>query len=220
MKNFCIIGMGRFGMTLAKTLAESGKNVLIIDNNEKNVEAMADIVDTAILGDGSQEAVLRAADVKSYDCAVVSMSQNISDSLMAVLLLKELGVPYVMARADSERHAKVLEKLGVDRILFPEADYAVNTAHALAHDRVQQYIQFADGAVIAETEIPASWVGKSLIELEVRRRYRVNVVSVHSAKGNGGNVFVDPDTKFAKGDHIKIVGVEDAVNKLLSLPKQ
>lgn len=219
MKSFCIIGMGRFGMTLAQTLAQSGKNVLIIDNDEKNVEAMADIVDTAILGDGSQEAVLRAADVESYDCAVVSMSQNISDSLMAVLLLKELGVQYVMARADSERHAKVLEKLGVDRIVFPEADYAINTAHALVHDRVQQYITFGDGAVIAETEVPAAWIGKSLLELDVRRRFRVNVVSVHSEAGNSSNVFVDPDTKFEHGDRIKIVGVEEAVNKLLSLPK-
>ncbi len=215
MKNFCIIGLGRFGMTLAVTLTEAGKHVMIIDTNEKTVETMADIVDAAILGDGTEEAVLRAADVKSYDCVVVSMSENINDSVLAVILLKELGVPYIIARAGSERHAKVLEKLGVDRIVFPEADIGVKMGRMLSYHGVQQYVEFSEDTTIVEIEVPKAWVGKNLLELDVRKRLNINVVTMRRKNSPKKGITADPKAEFKAGDFVTIIGENTAIQKLL-----
>ena len=115
MKSFCVIGLGRFGQTLACTLAESGNQVMVIDMDSDRVNAIADHVTNAVVGDPTNEALLRASGVKDYDCAVVCLSTNINDSILVTLMLKDLTVPKVVVRAISDSHKRVLEKVGAQR---------------------------------------------------------------------------------------------------------
>ena len=121
MKSFCIIGLGNFGKNLALTLAQNGNQVLVIDNVESDIDAIADHVTNAVCGDPTNEMVLRAAGVASYGCCVVCLgSDNMQESILVTLTLKELGIPKIVARASSEQHRKVLTKVGADMVVFPE----------------------------------------------------------------------------------------------------
>lgn len=216
MKSFCIIGLGRFGRALAETLAAAKKEVLVIDSNEKNIEMIADSVDSAILGDCTEEAVLRAADVADYDCVALCISENVNDSVMATILLRELGVKYILARAADERHARVLEKLGADRIVLPESDIGRRVGLALSHDGVQQYTEFSEDTAIVEMDVPARWIGKTLLELDVRKKMRINVITVRKKNMQKKGISVDPNVKFGEGDVVTVVGQQEDINKMLS----
>lgn len=216
MKSFCIIGLGRFGRALAETLAAAKKEVLVIDSNEKNIEMIADSVDSAILGDCTEEAVLRAADVADYDCVALCISENVNDSVMATILLRELGVKYILARAADERHARVLEKLGADRIVLPESDIGRRVGLALSHDGVQQYTEFSEDTAIVEMDVPARWVGKTLLELDVRKKMKINVITVRKKNLHQKGISVDPGAKFCEGDLVTVVGQQEDIRKMLS----
>ena len=216
MKSFCIIGLGRFGRALAETLAAAKKEVLVIDSNEKNIEMIADSVDSAILGDCTEEAVLRAADVADYDCVALCISENVNDSVMATILLRELGVKYILARAADERHARVLEKLGADRIVLPESDIGRRVGLALSHDGVQQYTEFSEDTAIVEMDVPARWIGKTLLELDVRKKMKINVITVRKKNMQKKGISVDPNVKFGEGDVVTVVGQQEDINKMLS----
>lgn len=131
MKSFCVLGLGRFGKTLALTLAQSGNQVLIIDEDSDDINALADSVTSAVVGDPTNEAVLRAAGVRDYDCAIVCSASNINDNILLTIMLKDLGVPKVVARALNDGHKRVLERLGVDLIAFPEQDMGEKLAYML-----------------------------------------------------------------------------------------
>ena len=216
MKSFCIIGLGRFGRALALTLAAEKKEVLVIDSDEKNIESIADLVDTAILGDCTEEAVLRAAGVTDYDCVALCISENVNDSVLTTILLKELGVPFLLARAADERHARVLEKVGADRIVLPESDIGRRIGLALSHDGVQEYVEFSEDTAIIEMEVPPRWVGKTLLELDVRKKLNINVITVHKKQMRRKGISVDPNAKFCAGDMITVIGQNRDLDRMLS----
>ena len=216
MKSFCIIGLGRFGRALAETLAAAKKEVLVIDNNEKHIEMIADSVDSAILGDCTEEAVLRAAGVADYDCVALCISENANDSVMTTILLKELGVNYLIARAADDRHARVLEKLGADRVVLPESDIGRRVGLALSMEGVQQYMEFSEDTAIVELDVPARWVGKTLLELDVRKKMKINVITVHKKNMRSKGISVDPNAKFAAGDSVTVIGRNEDIRKMLS----
>ena len=215
MKSFCIIGLGRYGTALAETLAAAGKEVLVIDTDEKNIADIADRVDIAVQGDATQESVLRAAGVGGYDCAVVCMSENVNDSVLAVILLKELGVGHIIARAGTERHAKVLEKLGVDEIVFPETEYGTRMGRQLSVDSVQEYFEFTEDTSIIEFEIPKTWAGKTLLELDIRKKYEVNVLTVRRPNSPKKGILADPKAKFSEGDLVTVIGLNRDISRLI-----
>lgn len=216
MKSFCIIGLGRFGRALAVTLASARKEVLVIDSDEKNIESIADIVDTAIVGDCTEESVLRAAGVADYDCVALCISENINDSVMTTILLKELGVRYLLARAADERHARVLEKLGADRVVLPESEIGQRIGQALSHEGVQQYMEFSEDTAIVEMDVPARWIGKTLLELDVRKKMNINVITVHKKNMRKKGISVDPNAKFSEGDSVTVIGLQSDLEKMLS----
>ena len=216
MKSFCIIGLGRFGRALAETLAAAKKEVLVINNNEKHIEMIADSVDSAILGDCTEEAVLRAAGVADYDCVALCISENANDSVMTTILLKELGVNYLIARAADDRHARVLEKLGADRVVLPESDIGRRVGLALSMEGVQQYMEFSEDTAIVELDVPARWVGKTLLELDVRKKMKINVITVHKKNMRSKGISVDPNAKFAAGDSVTVIGRNEDIRKMLS----
>ena len=215
MKSFCIIGLGRFGRALAETLSEARREVLVIDNDEKNIESIADTVDTAVIGDCTDEAVLRASGAADYDFCIVCISENVNDSVLTAILLREMGAAHIVARAADERHAKVLEKVGVDRIILPETDIGRRVGRQLSYDGVQQYMEFSEDTSIAEIEVPARWIGKTLIELDVRKRLNINVILHRKKNGAKKGDPVDPRTKFAAGDLVTVIGNDRDITRLL-----
>lgn len=140
---YAVIGLGRFGSSLSQELTQLGHEVLGIDRDEEKVDEMSDKLTHTVVADATDEEVLRSLGVRNFDCAVVAIGDNIQASIMAAILLKELGVKTVVAKALTDQHAKVLEKIGVDRIIFPERDMGVRVAHQLVSPNLLDYIELS-----------------------------------------------------------------------------
>lgn len=192
MKNFCVIGMNRFGQTLALTLAKAKNQVMIIDEDAAMINAMADFVTDAVVGDPKNEEVLVSAGVAEYDCIVVCYSGGIDDSILITLLLKDIGAKYVVARAQSDLHMRILKRVGADRVVYPEKDMGERLAHTLTKNNVTEYIELSEDCSIVEITIPDDWVGKSLAELEIRNKYQVNIIAL-GPSGRQGRGFCRPE---------------------------
>ncbi len=213
-RSFCIIGLGIFGQILAKNLAATGHQVLVIDIDDDIINVMSDVVTNAVVGDPTNEAVLHAAGVSDYDCAVVATAQNINDSVLTTILLKEMGVKQVIARAGNERHGRVLEKVGADMVVFPEKDMGEKLVNVLDRNNVLEYIEFSDSHSIVEITVPQSWIGKSLIELDVRRRHGVTVLAVGDSQTDEMNISPDPARKFNGSETVAILGENKNIDKI------
>ena len=148
MKSFCIIGLGKFGTSLANALVSAGKQVMIIDNDTEKVTMLADCVTNAVIGDATNMNLLKASGVSDYDCAVVCMTENISDIILVTIQLKELGVKHVIARAVNDGHKKVLEHIGADEIVYPEYDMGQRLAFRLSHSSITDFVQFKGYKVV------------------------------------------------------------------------
>lgn len=214
MKSFCVIGLGKFGQAVAETLASGGKQVMIIDIDSDKVTAMADIVTNAVIGDPTNETVLRAAGVSDYECAIVCLNNNINASILLTIMLKEMGVKKVVTRAMNDGHRKVLEHIGADLIVFPEQDTGEKLGYMLTKNNITDYVDFSDYRIV-EMTIPEGWIGKSLMELDLRRRQNVNVIAVIWADGNV-EVSPAPDRPFTQGDRVSVIGSDDDIDKLIS----
>ncbi len=215
MKSFCIIGLGKFGTSLATTLAAEGKQVMVIDINADKVNAIADVVTNAVIGDPTNENVLRSCGVSDYECAVVCMAKDINANILLTIMLKEQGVKKVVARAINEGHQKVLEHIGVDMIIFPEKDMGEKIGFMLSKNNVTEFIEF-HGYQIVEITVPKSWIGKNLIQLELRKKYGVNVLAVSDAADNV-TVSPLPTREFGDGDRVSVIGTDKDVEKLTKL---
>lgn len=213
MKSFCIIGLGKLGQTIAATLTADGKEVLVIDIDADKVNSFADNVTNAIIGDPTNDAVLKAAGVADYECAIVCIAENINANILLTLKLKEIGVKKVISRAVNDGHRRVLEKVGADMIIFPEKDIGERLAFTLSRDRVVDFMEFK-GFQIAEITVPEKWIGKTVIELDVRKKYGITIVAVTAADGT---VTVSPSATrpFTDGDLISIAGSDRQVQDCL-----
>lgn len=178
LKSFAVIGCGRFGAAVAKVLSELGNEVLAIDINADAVKDIAEFVTYAVEADVMDESTLRDLGISNMDAVVVSIGSNIQASIMATLIAKELGVKRVISKVHTELHAKVLRKIGVDRVIFPERDMGRRVAHNLASQNILDYIEISPEYSIVEIEVPDSWVGKNLKELKLRNKYGVNVIAI------------------------------------------
>ncbi len=212
-RSFCIIGLGRFGQTLARSLAKTDHQVLVIDENDDVINAISDIVTNAVVGDPTNEAVLRAAGVSDYDCVVVATADNINDSILTTLTLKDMGIKQVVARASSDQHRRVLEKLGADMVVFPEQDMGEKLVGILDRNNVLEYIEFSDTHAIVEVAVPQKWVGKSLAELNVRKKYGVTVLAVNDPK-TGMNISPDPSKPFSADETVALLGEMAAIDRM------
>ena len=178
MKTFLIIGMGRFGSALATELCALGNEVLAVDAQEELIQAVAPQVTHAVTADARDPEVLKELSVRSFDCAIVAIGNDISTSALITLNLKELGVEKVIAKASSHTHRKVLEKIGADRVVFPEHEMGGKLAHTLSSSNMLNFIELSEDASIVEIAVPLTWMGKTLKELDVRNVYGVNVIGL------------------------------------------
>ena len=217
MKSFVVIGLGRFGSNLAKTLFSLGYEVLAIDENEENVQRISNFVTHAVIGDAKDENVLRSIGVRNFDCAVVAVSNDLESSVLISLMLKDMGVKYVVSKAQSDLHAKVLQKIGVDKIVFPEKDMGMKVAQSLAMNNILDYIELSDTYSIVEVIVPPKWVGKTLRDLDVRVNYGVNIIAIRHDVTKQIEVSPNPDNKLMEKDALVIIGSNQDISKISKL---
>ena len=204
MKSYVVIGLGRFGSGLARNLCQLGAEVLAIDIRGDLVQQIANDVTHAVVGDGQDKEVLRALGVRNFDCAIVAIGDNLAASVLTVMNLKELEVPYLVCKAHDETYSRVLEKLGVDRVVIPELDQAQRLARILHSHNVLDYIELSTDYGILEVPAPKSWIGKSLRELNVRAKLDINIIAVK----NGEKTSVSPSAVYrvCSGDVLAVLG--------------
>ena len=204
MKSYIVIGLGRFGTRAAKRLYELGCDVLAIDRNSELVQPISSHVTQAVVGDARDKEVLRALGAKDFECAIVAIGDNLADSVLATMNLKELGVPYIVCKASDDTHRQVLIKLGADRVVIPEQEQADRLAKNLSTPNVLEYIELSEECGIIEIPAPKDWVGKSLRELNVRAKYGINIIAIK--QDSRINVSPSPDYKIVDSDVMVVLG--------------
>lgn len=215
MKQFVVIGIGRFGSSLATRLCELGHEVLAIDKDEEVIQRISDKVTHAISADATDENVLKSLGVRNFDVGVVSIGADIESSIITTLMLKEIGVSYVVAKAMNEQHAKVLFKIGADRVVFPERDMGTRVAHNLIATNILDFIELSPEYSIIEFAVFSAWIGKSLRELNLRAKHGINVVAVKNENNDEYiNVSPSPDYEFKEGDLLVVIGANEDLRKL------
>jgi trk system potassium uptake protein len=206
-KQFVVIGLGRFGSSVAKTLYSLGNEVLAIDADEEIVQDISDSVTHAVQADGTDESSLRSLGIRNFDVAVITIGANVQSSVMATLIAKELGVKFVIAKAQNEQHAKVLYKIGADRVVFPERDMGIRVAHNLCSSNILDYIELSPDYSIMEVTAIRDWEGKTLRELSMRSRYGINVMAIK--RGNDINISPNAEDHIKPGDVLVVIGGTD-----------
>ncbi len=215
MKSYVVIGLGRFGSSLARQLCKLGAEVLALDVKGDLVQQVASEVTHAVVGDAQDKEVLRALGVRNMDCAVIAIGDNLAASVLITMNLKELGVPFIVCKAHDETHQKVLEKLGVDRVVIPEQEYAQRLARTLNSHNVLDYIELSEDFGILDVPAPAAWIGKTLRELNIRAKLGVNIIAVE----NGGKTNVSPSADYTvqSGDTMVVLGDNVSLEKVQKL---
>jgi trk system potassium uptake protein TrkA len=217
-RTFAVIGLGRFGSAMASTLVELGQEVIGVDNSEDRVQAMADLVSEAVQLDATDEKALRSAGVPDVDVAVISIGENIEASLLVVMQVKDLGVPTIIAKAVTPLHGRILERLGVTRVIYPERDMAIRVAHGLVVPNVTDYIELSKDFSIVELPAPRDWVGKSLKELAIRPRYGLTLIAIKRRTQTGDheitNVAPSADDVILADDLLALLGDNDRLAQL------
>ena len=215
MKTYLVIGLGRFGSALARQLCALGAEVLAMDVRSDLVQQVANDVTHAVVGDAQDKEVLRALGARNFDCAIIAIGDDLAASVLVTMNLKELEVPYIVCKAHDETHRKVLEKLGVDRVVIPEQEHAQRLGRSLHSHNVLDYIELSEAYGILEVPAPKSWIGKTLKELNVRAKLGVNIIAVENGKKT--NVSPAADYCIQPGDILVVLGESyalEAVQKL------
>lgn len=211
-KQFAIIGLGRFGTSVALTLAQAGYEVLAIDSDEERVQEISEEVTHVAVADTTDETALKALGMRNFDVVVVAIGEDIQSNVLTTLLLKEMGVKYIVAKARNKLHGKMLEKIGADRIIYPERDMGQRVAHNLVSTNVLDYIELSPNLSLVEITTPQKLIGKSLVESNLRAEYEVNVVAIK--RGEIILVPPNPHDKIQEKDVLIVVGANDGLQHL------
>jgi len=211
MKSILLIGLNNFGIYMAKDLRESGHQVMAVDKNEARINSVLPFVTDAQIGDSTNAAFLRALGVASFDVCIVTIGGDFQSSLETTSLLKELGGRLVVARADREVQAKFLLRNGADEVINPEKQIAQWAAIRYASNHILDYIKLDDDHAIFEVTVPRDWVGKSVAEIDIRKRFGINIMAV---KENGKmNLTVTPDTMLTENRTMLVLGERRAIQR-------
>lgn len=211
-KSIGIIGLGRFGGTLAKQVTELGHEVFGVDRDEKVVQKMAPYIAQSVVADFTDEDTIAELHLETLDMVVIAIGEDMNAKLLTAMVLKDLKAPYVVAKASSLMESKLLKKVGVDFIVYPEMDMAERVAQMLSGDHIVDYFQLSKDIGIVEIKTPLFMDGKSLMELELRKSYNVNVVAIK--RDNEVIAPPDPTDKLRASDMLIIIGQNEEITKL------
>jgi trk system potassium uptake protein len=215
---FGVIGLGRFGAAMATTLTQLGHDVIGVDADESRVQQLADVITHTLQIDATDEKALRAAGIQDVNIAVVSIGENIESSLLVVMQLRELGVPSIVAKAVTPLHGRILEKLGVSRVIFPEREMAIRVAHSLVMPNVIDYIELSRDFSIVEVPAPDAFIGQTLKQLELRPRLGLTLIAIKRRIDGSGpvvtNIAPAADETIRNGDILALLGSNERLNQL------
>lgn len=211
-KQFAVIGLGRFGSSLAGYLAKMGYEVLAVDESEERVQAVANTVTHAVSANSTDEEAMRALGIRNFDVVVVAIGQDIQSSILTTLILKDLGVPSIIVKAQNELHGKVLHKIGADKVVFPERDMGLRVAHQMVSPNILEHIELSPEYSIVEMKAPSVMVGQNLKQLDIRAKYNCNVLAVK--RGGQMNITPRADEPIEAQDVLVIVGRNDQLTKM------
>jgi len=215
MKSYMVIGMGRFGTEVARQLCALGCEVLAVDTSADLIQQVANDVTHAVVADARDKEVLKALGAKDFDCAVVAIGDDLANSVLATMNVKELGIPKVVCKAHDDTHRQVLLKLGADQVVIPEQENAGRLARSLSSHNVLDYIELSEDYGIIEVPAPKSWQDKSLKELNVRAKLGVNIIAIKSE----GYINVSPSADYiiAVNDVMVVLGDSIALKEVQKL---
>jgi trk system potassium uptake protein len=212
---YAVIGLGRFGISIAQKLFESGQEVLGVDVNEERVEDSHSFVTHAVIADSTDAEALKSIGIRNFDTVVVAIGNDIQASILSVLLLKELGVKRVIAKALNKLHGQVLDKVGADWVVFPERDMGMRVAHQLLSPKVLNFIEISKNYSVEEVKIPEYMIGKTLRELDLRARFNLSVIAIRH--GDEINISPSPDQIINHGDVLVVIGENRDLEKFANL---
>lgn len=197
-KSYAVIGLGRFGNAVAKELSESGADVLAIDISGERVHAISEFVTYAVKADVTDADTLASLGLSNMDAVVVSVGRSMDASILATISAKECGVPYVISKAQDEMHAKILKKVGADRVIIPEKESGIRVAKSLTNGNFLDFIELSDQISMVQIPVKEEWIGQNLKNLNFRQKYRVNIIAL-KVEGEELIVNIPPDMPLKAG---------------------
>ena len=203
MTQFAVIGLGRFGRTVALTLAADGNEVLAIDCNQRNIHEIESYVSGTAIADATGTGVLQSLGIKNFDCVIVSIGEDMEASILTTLICKDLGIKLVVAKANSEPHKEILERIGADVVVFPEDYTGQKVAKMLSNPSVNEIMKLTDKFKIVEIAAPDNWQDKSILELDIRKKYHISIIVI---KRDDYVIYPEPETEIKKGDVLLVAG--------------
>ncbi len=215
MKNILLIGMGRFGKTMAAELEKLGHQVMAVDNRERCIDECVDFVTSAQIGDSTNPEFLESLGVESFDVCIVTIKKDFQSSLETTMLLKDLGAKFVVSRAASDFHARFLLRNGADKVVFPEKQMAKWTAVRYSSNHMLDYVELDENVSIFELDVPTSWVGKTVAQIDVRKKYNINVLGMFI--DGKLSATMGPETVFVAEHPILVLGNYKDVQKCFKL---
>ncbi|GAA5422219.1 potassium channel family protein [Tetragenococcus halophilus] len=213
-QNYAIIGLGRFGGSICQTLVESGQEVLAIDKSEDRANAYMDIATHVVVGDAQDEMTLRSLGIRNFDQVIIAIGEDIQASILVTLMVKEMGVPNILAKANNGYHARVLEKIGADKVVHPERDMGIRIAHKMVSSNILDSIELSDEYSLAEIRVKnKKFFNKTLLEMDFRRRFGLTIVAV---RRRNGDVIASPPAEevVRENDHLLVIGNVEEVDQL------
>jgi trk system potassium uptake protein len=212
---YAVIGLGRFGLSIANKLYESDQEVLGVDVNEERVEESNHCVTHAVICDSTDPEALKSIGIRNFDTVIVAIGNDIQASILSVLLLKELGVKKVIAKAINKLHGQVLKKVGADWVVFPERDMGIRVAHQLLSPNVLNFIEISKDYSVEEVKIPDRMMEKTLRELDLRAKFNLSVIAIRNE--DEINISPSPDEKIDYGDVLVVIGENRDLEKFANL---
>jgi trk system potassium uptake protein len=213
-KQFAVVGMGRVGASLVRTLESLGHDILGIDCDEDRIQDLSDEVPNAnlVAADATEDSVLRDLGLEQFDGAAVVIGESIQASVLVTLILKDLGVPMIFSRANNDLHARVLERVGADHVIQPEKEFGEFLARQMSLPGLQDYVELGQDEAIIEMEVPQLWIGKSLADLQLHRKKNLTVLAIKGRERGG--TLPQPETPLQEGDILILGGPKKQLDKL------
>lgn len=211
-KEFVVFGLGKFGLSVAKTLADNGCQVMAVDSEQSKVEEIAEDVTYAVCTDVTDAEAIHSLGIRNFDGAIVAIGENLEASVLVTIIAKEMGIPYVLAKAQTDLQAKVLKKVGADKIIFPEKESGIRIANNLVSGNFFDAIELSSKYSMVDFDVPKEWIGKSLRELNLRATKKINIIGIK--RGGEFEITPDPDAPLQEGDILVIIGRNQTLSKL------
>ncbi len=214
---FVVIGLGLFGKRLTLELAQQNHEVLVIDNDEDHIQEVYDLVTRAVVGDATNENLIKELVTPDIDAAIVAIGSSVEASLLSVLHLQQVGVKNIYVKSNQPGHTTILQRLGVSAVIRPEEDSADRLSERLGRPHVRDHVKIRENCSLLELEVPPEFVEKKLADLKLRQNYRINVIGIQESTEEEMNFIPSPDYKFKKNDTMLLVASQDKLEGFMSL---